>query len=50
MGRKYGYYPESDPEQVFLIDSGLDGISDLLTKYMKLASISDEEKKKEAFG
>ena len=39
LGRTYGYYPESDPEQAFLIDSGIDGIEDLVQKYMKLSQI-----------
>ena len=49
LGREYGYYPE-EPHSAYLIDSALDGMDDLVTKFFRAGSTKEEEAKKAALG
>ena len=45
LGRKYGYYPEENPETAFKIDSMMDAVEDYLNAYLKYHFENNEERK-----
>ena len=45
LGRKYGYYPEDDPEVTWKIDSTIDAVEDYLQAYLRFHFETNEERK-----
>ena len=40
-GKKYGYYPEDDPEKTYLIDSFLDSLADVIGAFASIVMETD---------